>query len=291
MMKYPCGKCKKDCRKNCVQCDGCNIWFHQQCTAIPPSLMTHLGEVKGLFWKCDECLETNPIECLKTSLDKELQALKSSVKEINDNIPKIIKNTLEEETLKNTFSDQIKSNIENVMDEGIKSYRAALASESKPTESASKPSRSSDSEIQFIVTGVPEKGESHYERINSDVTAVEKIVSFIGVSPSGNITSLRRLGRSLPKGSNERRKCRPIIVTSSNPLFMETCFARSHKLQNYHDPVYIKKLLSPEDRALEKKILAKRYDMITNQGKVKSKFKITILQLFYQANMVKVENS
>ena len=54
---------------------------------------------------------------------------------------------------------------------------------------------------------------------------------------------------------------------------METCFARSHKLQNYDDPVYIKKLLSPDDRALEKKILAKRYDMIANQGKDKSQFK------------------
>ena len=120
---------------------------------------------------------------------------------------------------------------------------------------------------------------------------MEKLVSFIGVNHSGNINSLRRLGKSLPKGSNERRKCRPSIVTSSNPLFMETCFARSHKLQNYDDPVYIKKLLSPDDQATEKKILAKRYDMIANQGKDKSQFKIKKLQLFYQGEKVEVESA
>ena len=72
---------------------------------------------------------------------------------------------------------------------------------------------------------------------------------------------------------------------------METCFARSHKLQNYDDPVYIKKLLSPDNRALEKKILAKRYDMIANQGKDKSQFKIKKLQLFYQGEKVEVESA
>ena len=53
----------------------------------------------------------------------------------------------------------------------------------------------------------------------------------------------------------------------------------------------MKKLLSPDDRALEKKILAKCYDMIANQDKDKSQFKIKKLQLFYQGEKVEVESA
>ena len=66
------------------------------------------------------------------------------------------------------------------------------------------------------------------------------------------------------------KRCRPILVTISNSYFMENCFARSHYLQNYNYPVYIKKFLSSTDRQLEKDILAKRYHMINVEGKRKS---------------------
>ena len=45
--------------------------------------------------------------------------------------------------------------------------------------------------------------------------------------------------------------CLPIPVTISNSYFMENCFLRSHSLQNYKYPVYIKKFLSSTDRQLE----------------------------------------
>ena len=284
-----CPKCKKPVNRDndAIDCEKCEKWYHGTCCSLSEEDVQWLGERRNCLWVCNLCLDGS-LFTSEAKFDSLLHNINDCLK---NNIPEIIKSTFEEEILKNTLSSQMKSNIENVMDEGIKSYPDALAAEPKPKEFFPKQNRSCDSDLQFIITGVPEKGETHYERINSDVSSVEKIVSFIGVNHSGKITSLRRLGKSLPKGSNECRKCRPIIVTSSNPLFMETCFARSHKLQNYDDPVYIKKLLSPDDRALEKKILAKRYDMIANQGKDKSQFEIKKLQLFYQGEKVEVESA
>ena len=79
-----------------------------------------------------------------------------------------------------------------------------------------------------------------------------------------------------------------MIAKLQNALVFSTFLDETYLL-GY--PVYIKKLLSPDDRALEKKILAKRYDMIANQGKDKSQFKIKKLQLFYQGEKVEVESA
>ena len=99
-------------------------------------------------------------------------------------------------------------------------------------------------------------------------------------------TNIRRLGKSLLTGSRERKKCIPILVTTRNSYFMEICFARSHLLKSFKLPVYIKKFLSSSDRELEKKLLSKRYEMVTKDGKSREKFTIKNLQLFYKGQLV-----
>lgn len=61
------GKCK--CRKEvketdkAMKCDGCEIWFHIKCIAMPSELYTAMivmkegqsEELKGLYWFCDAC--------------------------------------------------------------------------------------------------------------------------------------------------------------------------------------------------------------------------------------------
>ena len=69
---------------------------------------------------------------------------------------------------------------------------------------------------------------------------------------------------------------------------MENCFARSHYLQNYKHPVYIKKFLSSADRQLEKAVLAKRYHVVTVEGKDRQDFHIKNLKLYYKNTLVDI---
>ena len=114
----------------------------------------------------------------------------------------------------------------------------------------------------------------------------------MGLQAGGNILSIRRLGK-ISKQQNDnipssQRRCRPILVTTSNSYFMKNCFARNHYLQNYKHPVYIKKLLSSADRQLEKNVLAKRYHMVTVEGKDRQDFQIKNLKLYYKNTIVDI---
>ena len=110
----------------------------------------------------------------------------------------------------------------------------------------------------------------------------------MGLKADSNISSFRRLGKSLPDGSTERRKCRPILVTTNSKNFLDRCFARSHHLKTFRLPIYIKKALSPAERETEKQLLAKRHELIQNGGKLRENFRIKKLQLFYDGVLVPI---
>ena len=112
----------------------------------------------------------------------------------------------------------------------------------------------------------------------------------MGLKSDGNIVQARRLGKFKNPANNERRLYRPTLITTNSPHFMENCFARSHYLKEFRIPVYIKKFLTQSDRELEKKILSKRFQMI-GEGKSKKDFRIRNLQLFYQGNLVNLNES
>ena len=107
-----------------------------------------------------------------------------------------------------------------------------------------------------MITGLIEPESTYCKQVEKESTDVCDLVQHMGLQAGGNILSIRRLGK-ISKQQNDnipssQRRCRPILVTTSNFYFMENCFARSHYLQNYKHPVYIKKFLSSVDRQLEK---------------------------------------
>ena len=71
---------------------------------------------------------------------------------------------------------------------------------------------------------------------------------------------------------------------------MQICFARSHYLKDFRFPVYIRKFLTQSDWELEKKILSKWFQMIS-EGKSKNGFRIRNLQLYYHGNLVNLNES
>ena len=96
-------------------------------------------------------------------------------------------------------------------------------------------------EFQFVITGLIETESTYFKQVEKDSTDVCDLVQHMGLQAGGNILSIRRLGK-ISKQQNDnipssQRRCRPILVTTSNFYFMENCFARSHFLQNYKHPV------------------------------------------------------
>ena len=113
---------------------------------------------------------------------------------------------------------------------------------------------------------------------------MNKIPGHMRLENEGNVTAVRRLGKKLNPANVAPRGCRPLLITTSNSHFLQNCFARSHYLKTYTDPVYVKKFLIPRERKIEKAVLK---NVILWCRKVKREdFRIKILQLFYQGKLV-----
>ena len=291
-----CGACKKlvkDSDPSAIGCSSCNCWFHGDCVKLSLDDVTWLGSKPNVQWICDVCLDSkdecssNPTEAKLTSLFNDFHEKLSS--SISDLVPQLIKETIP------SMHDNVKEAVAN----SLPSYSDIVARNKKVFP---------QTDLQFVITGLVETESTYFKQVEKDSFDVKEIVQHMGLQAEGNVTGLRRLGKiakPISKYNNVSdavtakpnseanitagpKRCRPFLVTISNSYFMENCFARSHYLQNYKYPVYIKKFLSSTDRQLEKDILAKRYHMINVEGKKKSDFRIKNLKLYYKDDLVDV---
>ena len=81
---------------------------------------------------------------------------------------------------------------------------------------------------QFIINGLSETGSSFLPQIESDTKIIEEVFYKMGVKSKGNIKEARRQGKYKNRDTDERRQCRPLLISTDNPYFMEKYFARSH---------------------------------------------------------------
>ena len=277
-----CKRNIKDNDKSAISCEKCELWFHGPCVSLSVDDVDWLGARKNCKWICDTCDSDQlfPSEAkLTKTLDENKIADKVAVAlsaKIGTEIPKIIELAL---------PNHIKDNFEKVFNETLPSFRDAVLTNKKI-----KGHKTANEPMQFLINGLPENANSYNKLIESDTKLLDEVITFMGLKSDGNIVQARRLGKFKNPANNERRLYRPILITTNSPHFMENCFARSHYLKDFRIPVYIKKFLTQSDRELEKKILSKRFQMI-GEGKSKKDFRIRNLQLFYQGNLVNLNES
>ena len=188
---------------------------------------------------------------------------------IESTVPKIIKETLPSHTCKN---------IEKVFCKKLPVYKESTSATSVVEQPA-------DTMNQFIINSIPETGSSFLSQFESDTKIIEEVLDKVGSKAEGNIKEARRLGKKKIPDTDECRQCRPLLISTDNPYFMEQCFARSHYLKNFRLTVYIKKILTRAEGDVEKKLLSKRYNMI-NEGKNRTNFRIKKVQLFHKGKLV-----
>ena len=244
--------------------------------------MAHLGEVKGLFWKRDECLEANPIDCLKTSIDKELQVLKSSVEEMKHSIsvasqaPKLEPKS---------FADAVSSSLKNL-----------------PTVKKIKSKDEYGKEIR--ISGIPELMKPKSSDIDlkqnerpskSDIFAhdekyTQETLGHIGLTSGDEIASINRLGKYNPKSKHPRS----ILVKLKNEYIAEKALAHAASLKSFEGKyegnkfkVYISRSLTPQERDTENAILKKRRELISS-GCDPSHLLIKNLELYQDGKKVDI---
>ena len=269
-----CNKAVKDDDKSGICCHSCNSWVHGGCVNLSVTDVEWLGSKPNCLWVCNSCVNnevfTNNSEDKLTSLfDSFTSKIKTSVAEL---IPKAIDESLPKVII------ELNEKVKTAVVDSLPSYKDVVTGKNL---NKSAPS----SELNFVLTGASESGSTYFEQLEHDSESVNKILGHMGLKTEGNVTAVRRLGKKINPANNIPRSCRPLLISTSNSHFLQNCFARSHYLKTYTDPVYVKKFLTPTERKIEKAVLQKRYSMVS-EGKKREDFRIKNLQLFYQGKPV-----
>ena len=120
--------------------------------------------------------------------------------------------------------------------------------------------KTDEHELQLKFVGMPEKDiKFPNENKLKERKDVESIMTKIGSSVEKS--ECRRLGKY------DKDKSRSILVTFKNVWDKRICFSQAMKNKlSKSDKILVLPELSPEDKIIEKKLLAKRYDLINNTG-------------------------
>ena len=187
----------------------CGNWYHGVCVSLKVDEVKWLGASRNCVWLCDICISSN-IFTTDAKLTSVLESFGNNISTVLENaIPKAIEKVAEMEP-----------------DSGAV-HRYPL----NVIESNDNIHRDRDDSMKFIVTGVPESGDSTNSRIDNDFTEIDGILNHIGLKADGTVVFFRRLGKSMSQ-CGERRKCRPLLFTCESPHLLSRCFARSFKLQD-----------------------------------------------------------
>ena len=216
-----CGDCEnmvKDDDTSAVGCSSCGECVHGSCAGFSDMEAIWPGTKSKVVSLCDTCVNANKI-CATPTTEARLTSILDTFSEkykfnISNLVPKLIKETLPD----------MNENVKEAVSKSLPSYSDIVSGNKKGINSP---------ELQFVVNGLPETETTYFKQIDKDTTEVENKVQHMHLQSENNITAIRRLGSVLKTyvgdtGQESRARCRPLLVSSSNLCFLNSCFARSH---------------------------------------------------------------
>ena len=200
-----CVTCKKtveDDDSSSIGCEYCNSWFHGDCVGLSIDSVKWLGTQRNCLWCCYACLDKG--DCLigaSAKTEAKLNSLFNSFStKVNTSISELIP-----KAIKDTVPLLLKENVSKAVADSIPSYSDVVGGNFVKEKK----------EMQFVITGSTETGDSYLKQIEKDVDEVNKILKYMGLSSDGNVSEIRRLGRSHNPANKEKRACRPLLITTS----------------------------------------------------------------------------
>ena len=243
-----CGSCKKvvkEVDKTGIACDNCFTWYHGTCVGLSEQDVSTLGRISGCLWMCNACLDDNVFNS---------EAKYTSV--------------ITNQTVKNTMK-----NIQNTLDE----MKATLKTPLEPGKSHETQSAISR---EIVITGLmEEKGDAH-SLIEADNNKLQDVLKYLDNS-NFNIENTRRLGQYKKESTGPR----PLLVRFSSEWNVRKCLSRAYKLKNFPSKIFISNSLSKDDQATKRKLLEKRYQLIS-EGVPREELRIRELKLLRNGDEV-----
>ena len=219
-----------------------------------------LGAKRNCVWLCDSYVEQNDNIFTSSRTEAKLNGLFDSLSnKFTSSIAELIPKAVKESITSHLYDDVRKG-----VNETLPSYADISSGRSN--------AQYKNLDLQFFTNGVTESEDSYLKQIEKDSMEVKNIISHMVLACDGNVTDVRRLGKKVNPLNKQKRNCHPIHITTSSPLFLQNCFARSHYLQNFVKPVYIKKFQTSTERQKEKDVLGKRFHVFHQEGKIKKTF-------------------
>ena len=109
--------------------------------------------------------------------------------------------------------------------------------------------------------------------LNHEMDAVNEVLTHLEESPQ--IMDIKRLGTFV----RNKERPRAVILTLPSAWDVRKILSKAPKMKNFHKPIFINRMLSPEEKLNENRILQIRRDLL-NQGTERSLIKIRDLKLF-----------
>ena len=109
--------------------------------------------------------------------------------------------------------------------------------------------------------------------LNHEMDAVNEVLTHL--EESLQIMDIKRLGKFV----RNKERPRAVILTLSSAWDVRKILSKAPKMKNFHKPIFINRMLSPEEKLIENRILQIRRDLL-NQGTERSLIKIRDLKLF-----------
>ena len=248
--KYPCGSCGDECNLNTLQCSGCFKWFHQLCSGVPAPVVTYLGSVKGLMWRCEPCIIESHNRNNEAPLlfQKKFEEISKQLNEVKDQLTEM---KTEKETVV-TPNNVVQQSMSEVTKKSIR------------------------------VSGLPESSEDNvYKRKTDDIKKVKNIALKLGFEEL-------RINGVIRAGKYDPDKDRTLIVELTSRTDAELLVSKAilDKFGTKNN-VYISPDLTREERLEERKVLKKRRELI-NTGTDKNSIKIRNLKLLVDGVVVPV---
>ena len=246
--KFPCGACKTECKSNCVQCSDCGKWFHQECTNLSANVFAALGKIKGLFWKCNTCVD-NVVTAAKDQLQQLIQETKTNVSSFDVMNNELLNEMKAIKQSMTTFEEKMNLELESVHVQNTKNRpETAPTASKKPTDD-----NKHNTQLKFI--GVAESAEKYNlnQKLN-DKEAVDKILADIGLNAKSS--DCMRLGKFAED------KKRPILVTFNSVWDARICLSKAIENKLFDtNQILIVKALSHEEQDIEKALLKKTFQV------------------------------
>ena len=220
----PCGQqsCRKEVKERGIFCARCAKWYHDTSAGLSDESYKFIDQIPGCLWVCPPWLPVaeqilrQPLvdpEFIRTTSADALKPLHESVQSLNT-------------------KTEVKESVQEALGELILSTA---------------PRTQSDVRLEVRFDGIPEPSGTGMQNVTHDGNQLKNVFQFL-VESDASISSISRLGKKV----EGRSRPRTLLVKLNTEWPVRKLLTKARNLKQYTSPIFMSRMLSPEDHEKEK---------------------------------------